>query len=927
MSEQAPIGVIGVGWVGLVTATCFAELGHRVVAMDVDAAKVAALRDGEAPIHEPGIDDLLRRNRERLLFTTEIAEVLEEARVLFCCVDTPPTYSGDADLSRVQAVVSKLPSDGGHALVMKSTVPAGTGEAIRREVPDLAYVSCPEFLKEGTAVDDFIHPDRVVIGADPGDEWAADAVEAIYRPLGGEIVRTDVASAEMIKLAANAFLATKISFINEIANVCEEVGADVTEVARGMGLDKRIGSSFLRPGIGYGGSCFAPSETLLVRHRGWCRLVSFEQLWELCGGDEAAIAGEAIQPEDLEVWSWVPGEAEPEWMPASILTKRDYDGEMVEVTTKMGRRVRVTADHPFIVGDGQDGEVLTRVLAHELTTSDWLPLALGSPQGFEPEVYSVMGAIEDGAVAAEGVLVRPQHEQIADLAGRSTADRAEIFAPHPRPTQRMGDVKRQGALRLVEACAAEMDLSEAELGTARNGRYCPQQLGIGERFWRIVGLFLAEGCVTTDLHGEAARDRIIWSFHPEREEHLVDEVVSYWKEHGVKTTVSTTPTARRVHVSSRIAAAWWTQVLGCGRTSYDQRIPDIAWEQAPERKRALLSGLWEGDGSWSLINGGPSVILEWGTVSDELADGVARLLGELGIVCSWRRGRTRKSTKETHWLRVSGADQIERSLFLVPERHRKQVLDLIERQSKRIAPAGYRRFGEGLPWTRIVRVRRSKSSGSVYSLEVPGSHTVVTSGGAVVANCFPKDVSALKMLAGNTGYHFQLLTAVIEVNELQKRRVMKKLEKHLGSLVGKKVALLGLAFKPNTDDMREASSLVLAARLQGEGAQVRGYDPVAEGSAQELLPSVEMCESAESALEGAHAAILVTEWPEFAELDWASIRDRMATPLVIDGRNFLDPELLRQAGFAYEGIGRPNGIATGDVRQESGTGAAGPRPS
>jgi UDPglucose 6-dehydrogenase len=437
MSEERSIGVVGVGWVGLVTATCFAELGHRVIAMDIDAAKVDALRRGEVPIHEPGIEELLERNAERLRFTTEMAEVLEDARLLFCCVDTPPTYSGDADLSRVQAVLARLGGDGDHALVMKSTVPAGTGSAIRRDAPDLAYVSCPEFLKEGSAVDDFLHPDRVVIGADRGDEWAADEVEEIYRTVGAELVRTDVASAEMIKLASNAFLATKISFVNEIANVCEEVGADVSEVARGMGLDRRIGSSFLRAGIGYGGSCF------------------------------------------------------------------------------------------------------------------------------------------------------------------------------------------------------------------------------------------------------------------------------------------------------------------------------------------------------------------------------------------------------------------------------------------------------------------------------------------------PKDVSALKQLAGNTGYHFQLLTAVIEVNELQKRRVMKKLEKHLGSLVGKKVALLGLAFKPDTDDMREATSLVLASRLQGEGASVRGYDPVAERPARELLPSVEFCDSAEQALEGAHAAILVTEWPEFAKLDWASLANRMANPLLIDGRNFLDPEKVRAAGFAYEGIGRPNDADEDDSAAKS----------
>jgi UDPglucose 6-dehydrogenase len=160
------------------------------------------------------------------------------------------------------------------------------------------------------------------------------------------------------------------------------------------------------------------------------------------------------------------------------------------------------------------------------------------------------------------------------------------------------------------------------------------------------------------------------------------------------------------------------------------------------------------------------------------------------------------------------------------------------------------------------------------------------------------------MLAGNTGYHFQLLNSVIEVNELQKRRVISKLSKHLGTLVGKRVALLGLAFKPNTDDMREASSLVLSARLQGEGASVVAYDPVAEGPAAQMLPSVELRDSAEEALAGADAAILVTEWPEFSELSWEELAGSMSNPLIVDGRNFLDGERLRAAGFTYEGIGR-----------------------
>jgi UDPglucose 6-dehydrogenase len=254
--EREPIGVIGVGWVGLVTAACFAELGHEVWARDILPEKVESLARGEVPIHEPGLPDLVAQNADRLHFTTDMPEVLEHTRLLFVCVDTPPTYSGDADLSRVESVLDELGDSGEHALVMKSTVPVGTGRSIQRRRPGTGYVSNPEFLKEGNAVADFMRPDRVVIGADDGSSEYADRVAALYAPLDAPVVKTDVASAEMIKLASNAFLATKISFINEIANVSEELGADVQEVAYGMGLDARIGPKFLQAGIGYGGSCF-----------------------------------------------------------------------------------------------------------------------------------------------------------------------------------------------------------------------------------------------------------------------------------------------------------------------------------------------------------------------------------------------------------------------------------------------------------------------------------------------------------------------------------------------------------------------------------------------------------------------------------------------------------------------------------------------
>src|SRR3954449_1161936 len=259
MAESRKIGVFGAGWVGLVTGGCFAELGHEVVVRDVVPDRIAALQAGRLPFHEPELPDVLARNAERIRYTLDAGD-LAETDAIFICVQTPPTYSGDADLSFVWSALDDLPrGDRRQVLVMKSTVPVGTGDKVRaaleaRGLENVGYVSNPEFLAEGHAVRDFLNPDRIVIGAFADEDGSA--VEALYAGIDAPVVRTDVASAEMIKLAANAFLMTRISFINEIANVCEATGADVVKVAEGVGLDHRLGPHFLRAGIGWGGSCF-----------------------------------------------------------------------------------------------------------------------------------------------------------------------------------------------------------------------------------------------------------------------------------------------------------------------------------------------------------------------------------------------------------------------------------------------------------------------------------------------------------------------------------------------------------------------------------------------------------------------------------------------------------------------------------------------
>ena len=269
------IAMVGSGYVGLVSGACFADFGHDVVCIDQDPAKIARLQAGEMPIYEPGLEELVRRNAQggRLAFTTDLAAGIAGAGAIFIAVGTPSRRGdGHADLTFVHAVAAEIGEHLDHpaVIVTKSTVPVGTGDEVERILAQSgtkarhAVASNPEFLREGAAIDDFKRPDRIVIGT--GDEWARSVLNEVYRPLflnRSPIQFTSRRSAELIKYAANAFLATKITFINEIADLCEKTGADVQDVARGMGLDGRIGAKFLHAGPGYGGSCF-PKDTLAL---------------------------------------------------------------------------------------------------------------------------------------------------------------------------------------------------------------------------------------------------------------------------------------------------------------------------------------------------------------------------------------------------------------------------------------------------------------------------------------------------------------------------------------------------------------------------------------------------------------------------------------------------------------------------------------
>jgi UDPglucose 6-dehydrogenase len=838
------VAVIGAGYVGLTTAAYLAHLGHSVVCADVVPEKVEGLNRGVIPIVEDGLAELVREGLDggRLAFVVGAARAVQEAEAefVFLCVPTPQAPDGSADLSYIESVAREIGPvlEAETVVINKSTVPVGSTIVVERALArsDVFVVSNPEFLREGSAVHDCLHPDRIVIGSE--DQAAAIRVTALFGEIKAPVIVTDPASAETIKYASNALLATKVSFVNAVANLCEAVGADVREVVLGMGYDRRIGFEFLKPGPGWGGSCLAGWETVLVRRGAEVRLCSFEDLFaevDRLGADR------------WEVLAWRPGEARPEFCKVSRFTARPFEGDLCVVRTKMGRRVACTPDHPFVVGDGLDEMAVDVKTAAELSSDDWLPVAQQDPLVIETPVATA--SVLDGL----------------PLAG---IDEREV-------------VQEAGTY-----------------GTVDDATHVPASIPLGEDFWRVLGLYLAEGHVSAD----GRRRRLCWSFHRTEEAELVEDVAAFWRRLGVRADVRSLATTCNVSISSRILAAWFCESLKTGSDCYTKRIPDLIWSQPDGNKRALLRGLWDGDGSWSLVAGGPSAVLEYGTVSRVLADGMLRLLAGLGVTARLKVGRTPKSNVDCYWLTISRADQIESCLWLLPEAERVEVRDAMAGQAKRIAPTGYRALSKNASWVRVSSVERRRHDGRVYSLEVPGAHTIVTTFGLVVHNCLPKDTRAMVRIGEEFGYDFSLLKGVIAVNEEQFERTAGKIERLAGgSLEGRTVAVWGLTFKARTDDVRQALALEVISRLRARGATVRAYDPAVAGP----IDGIDVCADPYAPCEGASVLAVLTEWDEFRWVDFDKAASLMAQPRLVDARNLLDPAAVRRRGFVYEGMGRP----------------------
>jgi UDPglucose 6-dehydrogenase len=927
------ICVIGTGYVGLVTGTCFADMGNSVTCVDIVPEKIESLKQGILPIYEPGLEELVERNVSagRLHFTTSYSEGLGNCDFIFIAVNTPTgTSQGGADMRYVESAARGIAKELDHSVIIinKSTVPVGSGDVVTRiirkslERPDVpfAVVSNPEFLREGSAVQDFLNPDRVVLGS--ADRDAASKVATLYLPLRAPIMITDLYTAEMIKYASNAFLATKISFINEIAQICERLGADVKEVAAGMGYDKRIGRAFLDAGLGYGGSCFEANETVFTLNSPNVAVERFDTLFVSCANPSInrGLQGgtpfqgdvvELVQPCEQRVLAFDLEAGQPVLADVKAITRRPYKGTMVKINTSMGRTLRVTADHPVILHSDQQFTIMP---AAAVVPGDQLMALCELPVIEQATNLNLIDLLRDTDLEAD-VYVRPtdntfseQYKQFAAAIPRDMLKYPHEIKQHNRMPLRL--FRYLSDLQVLNVPAEKLHLYTAKGAATMINALIP----VDADLLRLCGYYLAEGYLAQDTgRAGAVRERVGFCFHEQEAEYIADvqRILGRW---GLKFIERHATSALTTIVSSRIFSWLLRDVLRCGTRSENKALPRLVFNVLPELRLELIRGAFSGDGAVTTVQDGQNLMLEYATVSKMLADGMALLLQTIGVIPSIRTRWMNKSTQQAFILRVSGYEQIAALKNIFGNKHRARIESLLAGYQRHIKPHGYKRRGTFA--TLVVReVEHEDVETTVYSMET-STGTLIASSGLISHNCFPKDVRALSHMADEAGLHPQLLSAVMDINHDQRRLVVTKLTSILGTLRGCTIGILGLAFKANTDDMREAPSVDIIRWVTSQGAQVRVYDPVAKKTAREAfereqirLDDITFCENAYEVAEGADALVVITEWNEFKSLNMFQIRSVMHRPVLIDGRNIYEVAEMNRLGFIYRAMGRGTGPA------------------
>jgi len=896
------ISIIGTGYVGLVTGACFAKLGHQVICVDIDEQKVRQINQGKSPIYEEGLDKILTEYKKNITATTDSESAILNTEMTFICVGTPSKMNGAIDLTYVEEVTTQIgkllkKKTSYHIVVVKSTVLPGTTHKIvlpllekhsgKTAGKDFGLAMNPEFLKEGVAIKDFLEPDRIVIGS--YDEKTKTLMRQLYSSFTCPIVDTSLSAAEMIKYASNAFLATKISFINEIGNLCKRLGIDTYDVATGIGLDKRIGRSFLDSGIGWGGSCLKGDEKILLYEEQEPRFMSFEDCFQRYSKKETGL----YLPRDLKVLTWNIDTYGFEFRPIRALTKRPYTGKINRIRTSMGKTVAVTSDHPILV---VDGKYITIKPSSEIKEGCRLPVLQDIPTMALQNLDLIQIISTSPEFSPKHVYLKPRSFHLKDYKNEIQPLLKKINYNKKFTYNKSYEFFRKNYLPLDVFLRIEQALafkrSDFSLYTAIGATtYVPAVIKLNEKFWCFIGYYLSEGHINSDHsgHGKKPRKRIMFSFNYHGEEDYVKDVEHYLSEQGIKCSTVVRKTSTQIMFSSRIFAFILDKYLGCGTNSYTHKIPDLIYTQQKQNRFALLSGLFRGDGSISFPKHSNAVVYEYGSISKELIQGLIVLLHSINVIPSYKTSRSKKSTATAHFIRISSRDQIRFLKKIFTNQDQERIEKRLSSYNKIITPTGHRKEG-GITSVKVRSNTPTFEHTYVFSLEVEGNHNFVTTNGLIVHNCFPKDIDALIPWAHEQHEHVRIIESTKKVNEDQPLRLITLLKKYVPVLKGKTIGILGLAFKPQTDDIRDSRAIPIVYELLKEGATIKAYDPQAIPNFKKLFPNLYYCATADEVLL-ADAILITTKWEQFTTLDYQG-------KIVIDGRRI---DQAKQAKV-YEGV-------------------------
>ncbi len=915
------ITMIGTGYVGLVSGVCFAKQGFSVKCVDIIPEKIEAINSAQPPIYEKGLDELLKEmvSTGMLKGTTHTEEAILNSDVAFICVGTPSKESGEMDTVWIESAARDIgralkKKDEYFVVTAKSTIVPGTTDSVIMPLleeesgkvagKDFGVAFCPEFLREGNAIEDFLKPDRVVIGAI--DDRSYETVHELFDwvPKETPILKTDLRTAEMIKYGANSFLATKISFINTISNMCEALGVnDIYEVAEGIGLDFRISPYFLRAGAGFGGSCFSGDTTIFVTNSQEIVAKPIEQLFEDDKNMDINTEVEVITPnQGTQVFAFDQSTKKSKMADVHCFTRRWYKGLMIELTTRMGRKLRITADHPIILYD-LELEGINVKLASEVKPGDWLIAVTSLPLLKQIRTIDLLHALS-GTELENFIKIRPHDDSLIHLYPEYIKHVPKSIFKHKY------DIKRKNYMPLLlyrylkTQGHLNIDSKKLRLFTTKGKpTYCPAVLEVDEDFMRLLGYYIAEGWITIDLgRKDIPRERIGFAFGTHEQEYI-DDLHRILDLYEIRYFVNTVENTHKTIISSKPLAFLLRDVLKCGTRSENKSIPKLAFHVNPKLKLAFLQGAWSGDGAITPLHYKRNFMYEYGTVSKDLAEGMSLLLQSLGIIPSIRYRRMKKSTQLAYVLRISGIQQLEDLKGIFGSQKQKTIEKLIRGYEKRIKPCGYMRK-DGFVILEVTNVNTSKTADYVYSMET-STGTLLTASGLVSHNCFPKDVKAIIAAAKKANYDPLLLNSVIEVNKRQPLRLISMTKEVVGEdLSGKQFAILGLAFKPDTDDIREAPAITVIDELLKNNAIIKAYDPEAMDNMKQIFgEKVQFTESKEVALRDTDVCIIVTNWKEFTELQPNDVKTLMKTPIVIDGRKTVDADTFLNAGVTYRRIG------------------------